>query len=280
MEFELRAVVFGLVLPGLVSLVALTLAARFSRGWVRALTGVALFLGIVLSAVGLGLGPLRPLEAWQWIPWLALFVSLGNSARTHIAILEIFYVLISLLASRLLVPDIERLAEERWLWLFTMPVVILTSISSAVMQTRKLDGPSLPFFWLLITLAGAVLTGLASLNTFAHLGGMLMAVVAGCLVAAWIFPTRSLTSIIAPGWATFFSGLVMEAKLASFSEVSLASYMLILIAPFMIWLTAIPGVRKMKPIWRTTIGTLCVLAPLAIGLALAGQVALRDVEEW
>ncbi len=280
MESDLRALILGALLPGTASVVCLVIAGRTSQGWLRAVLGLVLFAVVLAAFLALKLGTLPPDDAWQLLPWLAVAASLINFIPANKKILKIFYILILALLGYLLVPQFERLAEERTYWLGAMMLGLFVSLATSLLIAHKLIGPALPFYWLLITVAALLLTLSASLLKFTQLGGMLVAVVAGCLIAAWLFPQRSVAQTIAPGWAVLFPGLVLEARLYTFSEVPLTSFLLVLIAPLMIWLTALPGVRKMKPIWRTTIGTICVLVPLAIGLSFAGQVALRDVEEW
>jgi hypothetical protein len=280
MGFELQALVFGLLVPGAVSLACCWAAARRPAAPARGLAGSLIFLAVAACAFAMSLISFPPREAWQWLPWLALAMTLPSLLTGHLAILEIFYAIIAIAAAWLLVPDVERLAPQRPYWLAALPALVLASTTSAVWQARTLDGPALAFYWVLISSAAPLLVFLASLGTFAHLAGMLTASAAGAFIAGLLRRGRPINAVLAPGWASLCAGLVLEARLASFSEVPLASYLLVLLSPFMIWLTALPGLRKMKPVWRTTIGTLCVLAPLAIGLALAGQVALRDVEEW
>jgi MFS family permease len=280
MVIELQPLVLGGLMPGAAGVLCLCLAGRTDRGWLRAMLGLMLFADILAGFLALRLGSLPPDDTWQLLPWFAVIASLINFLPRNINIFKIFSVLILSCLGFLLVPNFERLADERIYWLGAMIIALFISLTSSLLSAQKLTGPALPFYWLLISVGATLLTLSASLLKFTQLGGMLVAVVAGCLIAAWLYPQRGVAQTIAPGWAVLFPGLVLEARLYTFSEVPLTSFLLVLMAPLMIWLTALPGVRKMKPIWRTTIGTLGVLAPLAIGLSLAGQVALRDVEEW
>jgi hypothetical protein len=280
MGIYLQPLVLGGLLPGAASVLCLCLAGRTDRNWLRAVLGLVLFAVILAGFLALKLGSLPPDDAWELLPWFAVAASLINFLPRNIIIFKIFYILILSCLGSLLVPNFERLADERIYWLGAMIMALFISLTSALLSAQKVTGPALPFYWLLISVGATLLTLSASLLKFTQLGGMLVALVAGCLIAAWLYPQRGVAQTIAPGWAVLFPGLVLEARLYTFSEVPLISFLLVLVAPLMIWLTALPGVRKMKPIWRTTIGAICVLTPLAIGLSFAGQVALRDVEEW
>jgi hypothetical protein len=280
MEFELPALIYGGLIPGLVSTIGLCLAGLSSSRWARPLAGIFIFASVLAGYFVLKLGTFPPAERWELLPWLALAACLISFFELQVWLVAILYAALAVAAGIVLVPKFERLADERFYWLMVFPAVLGVTIESSVLQARKLIGPALPYYWLLITAAGTALVLFANLLKFTHMGGMLVAIMMGCLIAACFFPARALASALASGWSLFFSGLVLEARLATFSEVPLVSYVLVLVAPLMIWLTAIPGVRKMKPVWRTTIGTICVLAPLAIGLFWAGQVSLHDVEEW
>lgn len=270
---------FGLLLPGLVAFACLAGAALSDTRRPRSLLGAVIFAAIPLWCALLQLGPWRPAESWQWLPYLAILACLINVAAPNKWILWISYSLFALLAAWLLVPNVERLADERPYWLAAVPLAILITLDSTILLSRRLVGPALPFYLLLATLAAALLVFLASLAKFAQLGGILAGIAAGCCVACWLSPTRSLASAIVPGWATLYSGLLLEARLATFSEVPLLSYLLLLLAPLMICLTAVPPVRKMKAGWRTVLTAFAIMIPLAIGLYLAGNVAIEDMTE-
>jgi hypothetical protein len=269
----------GFVLPGLISLICLTLATRSDRRRPRALLGAFVFGAIPLWAYWLDLGPLWPAENWQWLVWLALLSCLLNTMATNNWTLWISYTLFVILAAWRLVPDVERLADERWYWLVIVPIVLLVSLASTILLSHRFIGSALPFYYLLATLAAAALIFSASLGKSAQLTGILAGVMAGCWLASYCSPTRALFSTLAPGWAVLYPGLLIEARLYSYSEVPLVSYVLLLCAPLTIWLTAIPPLRKMKPVWRTALTLLLLLAPIAIGLYWAGQVAIEEVTE-
>ena len=76
-----------------------------------------------------------------------------------------------------------------------------------------------------------------------------------------------------------YPGLLIEAKLYTFSDVPFVSYLLLLCAPLTIWLTAIPVVRKMNSGWRFALGMLLLMTPIAVGLYWAGQVAIDDMTD-
>ena len=275
----IHALGVGFILPGLISFFCLALATRSKRRRPRAMLGALVIGAIPFWGYWLNLGPLWPEENWQWLVWLALLSCLINTIAGSKWILWISYTLFVILAAWRLVPDFERLTDQRWYWLVVFPIVLLISLDSTILLSHRLVGPSLPFCFLLATFAAAMLIFCASLGKSAQLTGILAGVMAGCFVASFCFPTRSLLSTLAPGWAVLYPGLLIEGRLYSFSEVPLASYILLLCAPLMIWLTAIPPLRKMKPVWRTALSLLLVLAPLAVGLYWAGQVAIEDVTD-
>lgn len=270
---------FGFSLPGLTAFVCLACAVRSDQRRPRDGLGAVVFVLVPLWYAVLHLGPWRPAESWQWLPWLAILACVINAAAPNKWILWISYSLFALVAAWLLVPNIERLADERPYWLAAVPLAILVALDSTILLSRRLVGPALPFYLLLVTLAAALLVFLASLAKFAQLGGILAGIAAGCCVVCWLYPTRSLTSAIVPGWATLYAGLLLEARLATFSEVPLVSYVLMLLAPLMIWLTAVPPVRKMKAGWRTVLTAFAIMIPLSVGLYLAGKVAIEDMTE-
>ena len=224
-------------------------------------------------------GSLKPQENWEWLPWLGVLACRINATSSNKWILGILYILFALLATWLLVPEFERLAPERPYWLIAVPLMLLVSLGSSTGLSHRLAGPALPFVLLLATFAAALLAFAAAIAKFAELGLIVTGMLAGCCVASFCFPSRPLTSAIAPGWSVLYPGFLIEAKLYSYSEVPLASYILLLCAPLTIWLTAIPPLRKMKPVWRTVLTLVLLLAPIAVGLYWAGQVAIEDVTD-
>jgi hypothetical protein len=280
MDFEFKTAIFGFLLPALVSIVCLAIASQLESSRFRSLLGALIFGAIPLWFFSLELGTtLWPAENWQWLAWLGVLACLIQAATNNKWILGIFYSLFVLLAAWLLVPAFERLADERWYWLTAVALVLLLSLGSSILLANRLAGPALPFYWLLATFSGVLLVFCASILTFAQFGVILVGVIAGCCVACWRFPTRPLASAIGPGWAVFYSGLLLEARLYTFSSVPLISYVLLLCAPLTIWLTALPGVQKMKSGWRIAWGVLLLMAPIAVGLYLAGQVAIEDMTD-
>ncbi|HEV8058329.1 MAG TPA: hypothetical protein VGP68_00530 [Gemmataceae bacterium] len=280
MNFEGKAILFGFLLPGLVSFLGLASASRLGSNRSRSGLGALAFGLIPLWYFSLGLGTsLWPAENWQWLAWLGIVACLIHVVTGNKWILGIFYSLFVVLAAWLLVPHFERLADERWYWLIAVSLVLLISLGSCMLLAQRLGGPALPCYWLLASLAAVLLVFCASILTFAQLGGIFAGVIAGCCVASWLFPTRSLTSAIAPGWAVVYPALLIEAKLYTFSEVPFLSYLLLVCAPLTIWLTALPGVRKMKSGWRFVLGFLLLMTPITVGLYWGGQVAIDDMTE-
>ena len=269
----------GFVLPGLISLICLAIATRSHRRRPRALLGALVIGAIPFWGYWLEFGPLWPAENWQWLVWLALLSCLINAIAGSQWILWISYIFFVVLAAWLLVPDNERHADDRWYWLVVVPIVLIVSLDSTILLSHRFVGPVLPFYYLLATLAVATLIFSANLAKMAQLTGILAGVMAGCWLASFCFPTRSLFSALAPGWAVLYPGLLIEAWLYGYSDVPLFSYILLLFAPLTIWLTALPLVRKMKSTWRTALGLLLLLGAIAVGLYWAGQAAIEDVPD-
>src|SRR4051794_36238571 len=117
----------GFFVPGLAAFLCLVGAARWDRRRPRDVLGAVVYLAVPAWCWFLQLGPWRPAESWQWLPWLGILACVINAAATHKWILWIFYSLFVLLAAWLLVPDIERLAAERTFWLVAVPLTLLVS---------------------------------------------------------------------------------------------------------------------------------------------------------
>ena len=210
MDSDIQAFVFGFLLPGVVSFVCLALATRTATRRPRSILGALVFSTIPCWYFSLNPGPLKITEQWHWLLWLGLFACLITVAANNKWTLWIFYSLFVLLATWLLVPNFERLADERAYWLAVYPLILIVSLDSSILLSHRLVGPFLPCSFLLATLAAALLVFCASIGTFAQLGGVLAGVIAGCCLASLCFPSKSLTSAIAPGWAVLYPGLLLS----------------------------------------------------------------------
>src|SRR5437016_4373537 len=113
MTFYVEAIGLGLLLPGLVSLVAIVAGARLPRAGLLFVGGAGAAAGIGLSAWLLDLVPWRPVESWQWLPLAAVTACIWVAATARYKILKIFDIFFAADVAWLLVPTAARLAPER-----------------------------------------------------------------------------------------------------------------------------------------------------------------------
>jgi hypothetical protein len=270
----------GFLLPGLICFDCLAGGARSGRPRLLPFLGILAMVPLAFFGACLELNTFAPTESWQRLPWLAAAACLLRALSPNNTINGILNTLFALGAAWLLVPDFQRLEAERPYWLGASALLLLLMLWSAGSWSTKLRGPGLPLLLFLATLAASLLAFFVSFAKLAQLGGIAAGCMAGCWLAAFFYRDQPLTSAIAPGWAVFFTGVVLGARLNTESEVPLASFALVVATPLTIWLTFLPGVRTMKPIWRLALGIALAAVPAALGLFLAGQVALANMEEW
>src|SRR5947208_15498947 len=73
-----EAIGLGVLLPAVVAaliLLPLRLRPGLSDRTARLLGGLAVTLGFFAAYVGLGFAPLKPEDAWNWLPWLGVGVA-------------------------------------------------------------------------------------------------------------------------------------------------------------------------------------------------------------
>jgi hypothetical protein len=278
MSFEVRTALYGVLLPLAVA-VAVLHAARHVRHrgheWLNVSAGAAAFgAAFLLGYVLLGLEPLRPALARQWIPYLVL-VALAVGAvegSFHLAwwVRVPAHLGVAVLAAWLIIPDWPALASTRLLWRMALAASVLAvwvALNSLALYYRV--GPSIFLVGLILVGAGVVLER-AGIMKFVQVIGLGGGAMLGFLFVSWRWPERRFLQGANPGTAMLLCSTVLSGQLSHFSEVPGVSFTLVLLAPVLLALTLLLISERWSQRKRFLVMLATVLVPilLAIGLAV------------
>src|SRR5262245_2345748 len=182
-----EALGLGVLLPAVVAAVVL-LPLRLRRGLgertARLLGGLAIASGFLAGYVGLGFAPLKPEDAWNWLPWLALGAAVVGLVHRPWLLATVVRLAGAALAAWLLVPG----WESNTLWRLDARVLLGLMVYLVWTTDRPLRGPSHRLWLVLLALAtatGAAVLMLGGSAKLAQLAGVLTATL---FAAAVIMP--------------------------------------------------------------------------------------------
>lgn len=272
-----KQVLWGVVLPALVTAVVLLAACR---PWRRPRSGPGAWVG----AMGLGAGyvtghlalfgwpGLTPKESWQWMPHIAAAVATAGiliaSARVPRRMGWGIAVLVAIGAGWLLVP---RWQEARLVW-----TVVLASVAMAMWMVmhamaERTTVVSASVIVLVAALVAALVLERAATARFVQLAGALAASAGGCLVVAPLVSSLKLGPGLAGMGAVLLVGLMFTGHFNHFSDIPAICFFLVMAAPLMAWVGQLGPIRRRKAWQRLAFEVAAVLVPgaVAVGLAFA-----------
>jgi len=221
-----EALGFGVLLPAVMAaLVLLPLRLRPSMGdrTARLLGGFAIASGFLAGYIGLGFAPLKPDDAWNWLPWLGLGAAVAGLIDHPWWLAALVRLAGAALAAWLLVPG----WESADLWRLDARV-LLGLMVFLVWSTDRPLAKAANRLWLILlllaTAAGTTVLMLGGSAKLAQLAGVLSATV---LAANLIMPSGPTPPPgILPVAAILLPGLMASGLFDTHSAVPRASYFL------------------------------------------------------
>jgi hypothetical protein len=286
MPFTINDILYGGAVPVIVAVTTLfvfryLLPLAYS---VRASASMATLSGFLVGYGLLKLAPWAPEAHWHWLPYLLIASAIVGPVACAVGVNHVerllLYLLVAVVAAWFLVPTWEDLDPSRTIHcvVFVAYVVVLASLLEPL--AIRLLGPLLPIvFWATMTTAAVVLALSGSLR-FAQIAlagaGSLFGVL---LVACFRRETNHVT-----GLALLFSvmavGLMLVGRVNSFSEVPLASYLLVPAAPLSLWLGVTGPLTQMTRGKRMVVSLILPFALLGGALLLAAMAEMNSGSEW
>jgi hypothetical protein len=280
MPFSATDVLLGFVLPAVFAGGMFAVLSRSSREGLagRFAPSVAFICGFVLGYFCLKLGSPVPNRHWHWLPYVLLVpLVLGPvSAASGITLVErvLLYALVSAIAFGFLVPTWDNLEPSRLTqWIFSAGMVVLLACLLEPLS-MKFRGSLLALALFIATVFGAGVLFLSGSLRFAQIAGAgagaLLGLSAACRFDGEAVPIRGL----AIAWVLFAWGILLVGRTDSFSDVPLASYLLIPVSPLSLWLVTIGPLSRLKGIKQLLVS---LGLPLAISLAAIAFAAVAEL---
>jgi hypothetical protein len=220
-----EAIGLGVLLPAVVAAVVL-LPLRLRPGLgdaaKRLLGGLAIALGFLAGYIGLGFAPLKPVDSWNWLPWLGLVAAMLGTIDRPWWLAAVARLAAAVLAAWLLVPvwesnDVWRLDARLLLGLMTF--LVWTT-------DRPVPGRANRLWLFLLTLAAAAGAAVLMLGGSAKLAQLAGALTATLAAAAVVMPSGPTPPGIVPVVGVVLSGLMASGLFDTHSAVPRASYFL------------------------------------------------------
>lgn len=279
-DLLLELLVFGLLIPGGVTAAGLALALRRGRAGAAAPLAVAVGLAVGLGGLAyVGAGGwefLQPVDAWHFLPALALVATaVGFVERRRslpIALRVLGRLAVAGLAAWLLLRDE---AQPPAGWYPALAISIIAIWGPLMMLADRWPGPALPILLALTAFALAALLELSGILRFALTASALGAVLCGCSLVAFRVPRPNVTACAVPAFAVLVPGLLVVGRLNTFSNVPAESYLLLLAAPVALGLTGALPAESLRPATRAALRLGVTLVPLAAAVATALTAAFQ-----
>jgi hypothetical protein len=277
-EFLLTALGYGVLAPAVVTALGLLLALRRGGGEPVA-TGAGLAAGFAALAAGglIGWGFLRPAEAWDWLPALALLATAAALAeqlgkRPHVVRCAARLAVAALTAWLLVGAQAAREPVDPY-WYAGLALAVLALWGLLDRAARRRPGAATPALLAGVAFAAGAVAELANFSTPAHLSGVLGGVLAGCALVAWRRPREGVTRAGVPVLAVLLPGLLFVTYFTtfSFSDVPAASYLLLLAAPLCLSAAALVPIGKPSGRWEVAVRAASALVPIGAALTLAAR---------
>lgn len=280
MPFSAMDVLLGFVLPALWAGGVFALLSRFSPDGfcARFAPSVAFVGGFLLGYFSLKLGPLVPESHWHWLPYVMLLPLVVGpvSVATGVTLLErlLLYALASVIAFWCLVPVRESLEPSRAALLLVSAgaVVLLACLLEPL--SRKFSGSFFALILFLTLTFAAVLLAFSGSLRFAQIAGAGAGALAGVTGVCRLVPKADSLSGLSIGFVLFLWGILLVGRVNSFSNVPLASYLLIPLAPASLWLVTLGPLSRLKGKKRLLVSA---SLPIVISLVAIALAALSEL---
>ena len=283
----LLAIVYGFVIPALVAAAVLLIWQWLVAGDWGKRTGNALALvsGFLAGYALLNLGEWLPNFYWHWLPYVvamsivpALITTLGRWGRIVGAFLTLATIGVAIW---LLLPTWSKLDELRIVYYVawtaaTFGIAMLLDPLLRRPHAEKLGAPLLMTILTAAYIFAAVVIFLSGRASFTQFAGAGMAAMGGILLIHAVRKHKEELRDLAVPQTLLLTCLLLISQVDSHSDVPLASYVLVPLAPLALWLIAIKPVSRLTG-WKKWLALLPL--PMAILLAATMLAAIMEFSD-
>lgn len=285
MPFTLNDILFGGVVPVIVAAVILAVTRRFkSDAMERYSASIAVAAAFFAGYGLLSLAPWSPSTHWHWFPYAVLVSAIVGPITCASGLMTVergvLFVLAALVTGWVLVPTWEDLDPSRMTHLVTY--VVYVSVWSLLFRplVSRNPGPMLPIvLWATMT-AISVLLALAGSLRFAQLAIALSGGLFGIVLIAFFRRDQQHLRGITLLMAIAGIGALLIGRVNSFSEVPLASYVMIPIAPLTAWIGSVGPPTQWTGAKRVAAVVALPLLVLAVAIGIAAAYELSGGSEY
>ena len=277
MPVPIEEIVAGVIAPLLIASIVYGACLRLARfdPASRYAAALALASGFCTAFLFFTWAPLRPNEHWHWLPYLAVIAMIVGPASIATGVRRFeryaLYLVVAAIAAFCLVPDWKSLETTRhWHRLIVgfgiaLPCILLEELA------KRRHGSLLPLSLFATCLAGSVVLVLSGSLKFAQLAGAVSFSLLGCSLVSLRSTKDAAFRGLMLAYTVLLGGLMYIARIHSFSQVPVASYILVLVAPIALWLAVVGPAARLPRRWQVVAQVAVVLIPLAIGVGLAAM---------
>ena len=275
MPLSLKDIGFGFVMPMLIAALLQAGLRRFSTGdlGTRYSASIAAAGGFLSGYVSLSLAPLWPTAHWHWVPFAMTLAAVTGPISLARGVTRFERILLALIlasiAAWFLVPTWPDLQPDRgrYLCVFAASVVLLIALLEPL--AKRFPGPLLPSLLGLSLAAAAGVLLLAGSLRFAQIAGMAVAAFWGCAVAIRLVSRASTFDGAAAFYSVTVTGLLLVGKVNSYAEVPVICYVLLPLAPLMLWTSVRGPLARLQGLSRLACQVAIVVTPLAGAVIVA-----------
>lgn len=275
MPFSVSDVVLGGLLPIAVTWMIVGLCGRFRADWNA--VPLAAAAGLIAAVFALQLTPWVPSTHWHWLPAAcaaaALVGTIAELPRIRPVVAWVLTIALAAGCGWLLVPARAGLEPSGPAQMVTFALYVIVLSRPLERIGQRLDGPLLPALEWFALSGGAVVLALCGSLRFAQIGIAAAAVFFALLLISLFRRRIGFMRGTAPLYAVAATGCMLVGRANSFSNVPLASYLLIPLAPLPLCFVS-SATDESGTVWRRKallVGIALAIVGLAVGLAVAAE---------
>lgn len=241
MPFGLNELLHGVVIPALAAGAVFYLVRRVlpDDAGRRFAPSIALVVGFCLGYHFLSLGPWKAASHWHWLPYLlGLSAVIGSAASASgISLIErsLLYSCAAVVSAWLLVPDWATLEPSRTTHIVAWVIAVVACATLLDPLTKRLPGLILPAVLGATLAGGSVVLALSESLRFASVLIAGFGAMAGITLVTRFNKRANTVDGIALPFTVLVCGMMLVGRVNSFSDVPLASYLLVPISPLLLW---------------------------------------------
>ena len=275
MPFSIVDILYGGAAPAVVACIVSMVLRRFAPQDVgkRYAASLAVLAGFALAYRLLDLGPWAASAHWEWLPYALIASALvGPIASTEgVKLWErlLLYAFVAIVTGWFLVPTWEDLDPSRAVHLGVLAAYLVLLAGLLEPLANRARGPLLLFvLWATLAATTAVLVLSGNLR-FAQMALAGAAALFGVALVACVRRETNYTKGVSLIFSMMAVGLMLIGRVNSFSEVPLASYLLVPAAPLALWCSAVGPLSTLTGVKGVTVRVALPFSLLGVAVVLA-----------